>query len=288
MHESCLVAPPTDPILLKDSRPCHAARRGGRFVYVPVNGLAEADAPFAGELTPFRKGNIAFTLIELLVVIAIIAILAALLVPAISNARKQMNDSKCVSNLRQLGVAICLYAGDHNGQFPGPSITNLSPSLNSSAKTYLIYFLQPYLGLPPATSTTYYAEILHCPSLDAPAKAMGMNWYNLTLYVQYANNTLPTSKQYLTPANVFGYATDNTMPLRLPGLENAINPNTRDAYGNRANLSMIPAIREVDATLSNTWPWPVLPTPAHGDHENALFLDWHVGRLYPADYTTLH
>ena len=102
----------------------------------------------------------AFTLVELLVVIAIIALLMAILIPALSKARKQAQAVVCMSNLKQIGTAAHLYAEDWNGYVPaGTTISVAYPD----KKPWFQGFM-PYLGDKEKKEDYRDVKIFRCPS----------------------------------------------------------------------------------------------------------------------------
>jgi prepilin-type N-terminal cleavage/methylation domain-containing protein len=221
---------------------------------------------FFGESVPLRKRN-AFTLIELLVVIAIIAILAAMLLPALAHAKQKADGSRCVSNLKQVGTAIQMYLDDNQEILPGPVWAGATASYDKANSSYeLIYHLVPFLSLPAPSAQAVVAQVFVCPGYEHAApdatSMVGRKIYLLNSDIDPSPNQVPP----------FGYPPNNG-PAVLP-----IKYNSIDTYAPRSHLyaitDMDQAFPGLDPTIS--W-WTDLPNkPVHGAVRNQVFFDWHV------------
>ncbi|MDQ3624947.1 MAG: DUF1559 domain-containing protein [Verrucomicrobiota bacterium] len=209
----------------------------------------------------------AFTLIELLVVIAIIAVLAALIFPVYGRVRSAADSTKCTSNLRQIGIGINAYMNDNDNFFPGPLWYGQSPWYNRNDTGSLPFRLEKYLNLMPNQEWNQRADVFVCPAYESAVR-------------------IRSAPVYITQdiAGVRPWGDRNppqTQPLRRPVISTLV-----DKSGKPASMSTTVAIRDIDQDDYKTGSKPgwfdQLPSkPVHITHQNALFFDWHMGKIDP-------
>ena len=108
----------------------------------------------------------AFTLIELLVVIAIIAVLASMLLPVLSRAKSKANQTKCLSNMRQVGLALSLYEIDHQKLPPKASqVPDFMNTKGAGWQNNCLYALSGYLQGSKANPSS---KVYTCPDAKKP------------------------------------------------------------------------------------------------------------------------
>lgn len=208
----------------------------------------------------FNRPTSAFTLIELLTVIAILGILAAILIPVVGAVRENARKAKCMSNMRQVGLAILAYESEI-GKLPGPSYQRIRrPVADQEHRYELNWILESYMG-------GERSEVLECPTnvIDFGPDVNPAN-------IAFITNNRPT---VTNPPRFFGYPGSGLGPKSL---EQIISAGFGPVSASLTELTQIWMLSDVDGQnyySVTEYPFPSDILPVHDGGRNYVFFDGH-------------
>lgn len=220
-----------------------------------------------------------FTLIELLVVIAIIAILAAMLLPALNQARARALGTQCVSNLKQLGSQLAIYAVDQKGELPP-----FAGKLGTATKGWPFWLARQTSNN--QRKTTSIPKIAYCPLSEKSMQTTDGGWfdYGYGMVGAYAGEHMKYSSgspkdEAAVQANAdLGLCADyqKSMSARILLADTQIS--TTDGY-------YVPLRSRSRISARNNGGWGILNL-IHAKSANALMCDLHVGPVKETNLKT--
>jgi prepilin-type N-terminal cleavage/methylation domain-containing protein/prepilin-type processing-associated H-X9-DG protein len=215
------------------------------------------------------RQNRAFTLIELLVVIAIIAILAAMLLPALSRAKAKAQQTQCLGNVRQLQLASLIYVNDFNDCFPNNDVG--SPSSLAGPNAWIQGNVQQF-STPPQPYATYWISagalwpynksyaIYGCPSSQAMVNGTTPHNRSYSISVWLSCNNVSQTKSDV-------YATEALKVSQVKNVANAID------FMEENQISIDNGVIGIfSLTTAGIWN---LPSNRHGNSGTLTFVDGH-------------
>jgi len=223
-----------------------------------MNPRAQAKPAPPGRNRPEGRG--AFTLIELLVVIAIIAVLASLLLPALSRAKASARRTQCLSQMRQIGLAVRLYADDNGDEFP-----RSQHSAFASGQLAWGRAIAPELAQTFGAWTNLLRSVYHCPG-DSRTTPWS---YGQNVYFELC----PDSDDYAGSPRTWRHAASVSHPS--------------------ATILQAETPGSVDHVMPHFWMAPRDATDVdprrHATRSNYNFVDGHSeGRKFPTTYDPAH
>ncbi|MDB5323832.1 MAG: hypothetical protein JWN40_5463 [Phycisphaerales bacterium] len=230
-----------------------------------------------------------FTLVELLVVIGIIGLLVAILMPALSRARKEAQAVQCASNLRQIGQSIQIYMTQNRGYISRWSnSTNWQNPANRAEMIDPTDYTRAYWGVVYAIAGKLPKLLFHCPSAQLGQSGDGFTFDQGAIYTSYSQNCYGGNNSGFTDAkrvSLFGNKDEIALFNRVNGIWEGRN-QSRVRHSSKTIFAWDGYESVTDGNGDVFFNWYQWITPdrtneylRHNKRANVVFVDTHVERL---------